>query len=108
MLPLLPEISLGFLTLWLLIREGIEAMFRESKNILSVQRKTKWIDIIVKVAVVAVFLVGIYYKISATKDEADFNKELLQKLDLIEKQQSKAVRVISPPQTVPPTQPQPA
>ena len=86
MLPLLPEISLGFLTLWLLLREGMEAKIKKStKNFLCLDEKIKVIDIIIKCAVVVVFSVGISFKISATSDAANFNKTLLQKLDTMEK-----------------------
>lgn len=74
MLSLLSELALGILTLWLLIKEGIEHRFKKSPNAPTVYPVVSKIDISIKLAVIIAFSVGYYFKADQIKHDDEFKR----------------------------------
>ncbi len=88
-LSLLSEISIGSLTLWLLIKDGLVKMSPSfGSNQYTILRAIKRIDFWIKIIAVLCFIFGITIKLWDKEQNSNFHNKIYYKLSTIEEKLS--------------------
>ncbi len=77
---MLCELSLGLLTLWLLLQEGIICLIGDI-NYYTYKKRLRIVSAIVKVILSIAFVFGVHSKMESNKQENQLHQTLLQQLE---------------------------